>query len=116
MPLLARFGASKFRNAILHVPGRETWYRGDLPPGGSSGSSASATSTFSSEIKTNREWIVTLTQGGDLSYRRYDAEGNDVVKGSAKVGQVGDWDLSRLEGGHLAVGSVDGAVSGRSPG
>ncbi|ORY22755.1 putative actin cross-linking [Naematelia encephala] len=108
----SRFGASKFRNAVPHIPGREEWYRGKLPVTASS--SASPLSTFSSEIKTNREWIVTLTPTGDLSYRRYTSHSGSEEVGTAKVGSgggVGDWDLSRLEDGTVAVGGLDGSVS-----
>lgn len=110
----ARFGASKFRNAVTYVPPREEWYRDDLPATSSSSSTSSSASTFSSEIKTNREWIVTLSPSGELSYRGYEAskpEGRTcVVKGLGAGGGVGDWDLSRLEGGVLAIGGLDGSV------
>lgn len=105
-----RFGASKYRNAVPHIPAKDEWYRTNLPSTGSS--TASAASTFSSEVKANRSHVVTLSQGGELSWRAYGATGSDGV-GSAKVGSgvVGDWDLSRLEGGLLAVGGTDGNVS-----
>lgn len=107
----SRFGASKFRNAQPYIPNREEWYRTNLPS--SSSSTSSPTSTFSSEIKTNREWIVTLSPAGELSYRGYDVTFKDGV-GVLKIGSgggVGDWDLSRLEGGTLAIGGLDGSVS-----
>jgi len=111
----ARFGASKFRNAVRHIPPREEWYRGALPPAISSSSISSSTSTFSSEVKTNREWVVTLSPAGELSYRGYEAlagqEKVGVVKGLGGGGGVGDWDLSKLEDGSIAVGGLDGSVS-----
>ena len=113
MPPPSRFGASKYRNAVPHLPSREEWYRGDLPASSPS-SSASSISTFSSEIKTNRQWIVTLTPSGELSYRLYAKSDEDIVIGVGKVGGgggVGDWDLSQLEGGRLVVGGLDGSVS-----
>ena len=105
MPPLSRFGASKYRNATPHVTAKEEWYRGQLPPTTSSGS----VTTFSSEVKTTREWVVTLTSGGELSWRSY--KGEDVGKAKVGSGTVGDWDVSGLEGGLLAVGSTDGKVS-----
>jgi hypothetical protein len=63
----------------------------------------------------NREWIVTLSPAGELSYRGYDAigtgDGARVLRGLGGGGGVGDWDLSRLEGGLVAVGGLDGSVS-----
>lgn len=56
---------------------------------------------------------MTLTPIGELSYRGYDVTGKEGV-GVLKVGSgggVGDWDLSRLEGGTLAIGGLDGSVS-----
>ena len=111
----ARFGASKFRNAVPHIPSRDEWYRGGLPPTSASNSTASTTSTFSSELKANREWIVTLSPAGGLSYRGYEEVGKDgqvgVVNGLGGGGGVGDWDLSRLEDGMLVIGGLDGTVS-----
>lgn len=110
-----RFGASKFRNAVPHVPTREDWYRNALPTSASSSSTSSSTSTFSSEVKTSRQWVATLSQAGELSYRAYDTFGAypkvGVVKGLGGGGGVGDWDLSRLEDGLMAVGGLDGSVS-----
>jgi hypothetical protein len=109
MAPFSRFGASKYRNAVPHIPGREEWYRTNLPP--TSNTTASVVNTFSSEVKTNRQHIVTVTQNGDVSWRLYDSAIG--VVGTAKIGggTVGDWDLSKLEGGLLAVGGTDGAVS-----
>ncbi|WWD15778.1 hypothetical protein CI109_100201 [Kwoniella shandongensis] len=107
--VFSRFGASKYRNAVPHVLPREEWYRTALPPASSSSSTSSTLSTFSSEIKTNREWIVTVTQAGDLSYRGYEGSAGTLKVGSG--GGVGDWDLGRLEGGLLAIGGLDGAVA-----
>ena len=107
MAPLSRFGASKYRNATLHIPAKEEWYRSNLPPTGSSGST---TSTFSSEVKTNREFVVTLAPSGDLSWRGYKS-GDEVGKAKVGSGTVSDWSLGKLEGGALAVGGVDGTVS-----
>ena len=113
----ARFGASKFRNAVPHIPPREHWYR-DALTSSSSLTTSSLTSTISSEVKTNRNWIVTLSPTGDLSYRAYDRFGGNesvrIVKGIGGGGGVGDWDLDRLEGGLLAVGGLDGSVRSNS--
>ncbi|KAK8869948.1 hypothetical protein IAR55_000517 [Kwoniella newhampshirensis] len=105
----SRFGGSKYRNAVPHVPPREEWYRNSLPPASSSTTTSSSLSTFSSEVKTNREWIVTVTQSGDLSFRGYEGGVGTLKVGSG--GGVGDWDLGALEGGLIAVGGLDGAVS-----
>lgn len=112
MAPLSRFGASKFRNATPYIPARDEWYRNNLPPTASS-APLSALTTFTSEIKTTREWIFTLSSSGDLSYRRYDTTGTGDQMGSDKVGSgsIADWDVSGLEGGQLAVGGVDGSVS-----
>lgn len=91
---------------------REEWYRTSLPP--SSSTTSSATSSFSSEIKTDRQLLVTLTPGGDLSWRKYDAFGSGAIVGSGKVGgggAVGDWDLGKVEGGEIVIGALDGTVS-----
>ncbi|WVQ77976.1 hypothetical protein IAT38_000057 [Cryptococcus sp. DSM 104549] len=103
----SRFGASKYRNAVPSIPHRDEWVRGSLPPSSSSTTSSSV-STFSSEIKTSREWIVTITASGDLSYRGYEDGLGAMKVGSG--GGVGDWDLSRLEGGILVVGGLNGQV------
>ncbi|WVF72470.1 hypothetical protein IAT40_007285 [Kwoniella sp. CBS 6097] len=113
MPPASRFGASKYRNAVPYIPPREEFYRHSLPPFALSSSNAtsSALCTFSSEIKTTREWIYTLTAAGDLSYRGY-AEGSEV--GTMRVGSgggVGDWDVSALEDGLIAIGGLDGAIA-----
>lgn len=108
----SRFGASKFRNSIPHIPGREEWYRSGLAA--SSSSTTSATSSFSSEIKTDRQLVVTVTPSGDISWRGYEAVGGQAVFGSGKVGGgggVGDWDLGKVEGGELIIGGLDGSVS-----
>ncbi|KAK4689936.1 coronin-7, partial [Tremellales sp. Uapishka_1] len=109
----SRFGASKYRNSILFTPPRTEWNRTSLPSTASS-TSTSALSTFSSEIKANREYVVTLTPGGELSCRRYgtlgSGDGVEVVK-SLGGGPVGDWDLSKLEDGLMVVGGVDGRIS-----
>ncbi|OCF44702.1 actin cross-linking [Kwoniella heveanensis CBS 569] len=113
MPPASRFGASKYRNAIPYIPPREEFYRHSLPPFALSSSNAtsSAISTFSSEIKTTREWIVTLTASGDLSYRSY-AEGSEAKTLKAgSGGGVGDWDVSPLEDGFIAIGGLDGAIA-----
>ena len=104
-----RFGASKYRNAVPHIPGKEEWYRTNLPP--TSSSTASAVSTFSSKVKTNRQHIVTVTPSGDVSWRPYASGSGDVGMAKAGAGTMGDWDLSRLEGGLIAVGGTDGSVS-----
>ncbi len=110
----ARFGASKFRNAVPHIPPREEWYRDALPSSSQSSSTSSASSTFSSEVKTNRECIVALSPAGELSHRGYGTLGEKdkagVVKGLGGGGGVGDWDLSRLEGGMMVIGCIDGSV------
>lgn len=106
----SRFGASKYRNAVPNIPHREEWYRSALPPASATSTTSSAVTTFSSEIKTNREWIVTVTQAGDLSYRLYHGDSISLKVGSG--GGVGDWDLSRLEDGLLVIGGLDGTVSG----
>ncbi|WVQ98469.1 hypothetical protein IAU59_005595 [Kwoniella sp. CBS 9459] len=113
MPPASRFGASKYRNAVPYIPPREEFYRHSLPPFAlsSSNTTSTAISTFSSEIKTTREWIITLTAAGELSYRGY-AEGSQV--GTTRVGSgggVGDWDVSALEDGLIAVGGLDGAIT-----
>ncbi|KIR37980.1 actin cross-linking [Cryptococcus deuterogattii 99/473] len=105
----SRFGASKYRNAVPSIPHRDGWYRAGLPSASATSNTSSAVTTFSSEIKTNREWIVTLTQAGDLSYRPYHGDSISLKVGSG--GGVGDWDLSRCEDGLLVVGGLDGAVS-----
>lgn len=103
----ARFGASKFRNATSSATPTETWYRTSLPATSSAQfTSSSSLSTFSSEIKTNRRWIVTVTPSGDVSWRSY----SEGPVGTMKVGPVGDWDLSRLEDECLAIGGTDGNV------
>ncbi|WRT66968.1 uncharacterized protein IL334_003933 [Kwoniella shivajii] len=104
----SRFGASKYRNSLPHIPPREEFYRSQLPPFSASQSNSSTTTTFSSEIKTNREWIVILTANGDLSYRGY--TGDAGVEKVGKGGGVGDWDLSRLEDNVIAVGGLDGSI------
>ena len=109
-----RFGASKFRNAVPHMPPRDEWYRQALPAAASTSITSSSASTFSSEVKSSRVWVVTLSPAGELSYRGNDAAGEighvSKVKGLGGGGGVGDWDLSRLEGGLLAVGGLDGSV------
>ncbi|WVR05042.1 hypothetical protein IAU60_002054 [Kwoniella sp. DSM 27419] len=109
MPPASRFGASKYRNAVPYIPPREEFYRSSLPPFSSASSTSSNVSTFSSEIKTSREWIVTVSQAGDMSYRGYEGEAGVIKVGSG--GGVGDWDLSRLEDGLAAIGGLDGGVS-----
>jgi hypothetical protein len=103
----ARFGASKFRNATSSATPTESWYRSNLPATASSTSTSSSLSTFSSEIKTNRRWIVTVTPSGDMSWRGY----SEGPVGTMKFGNVGDWDLSRLEDESLVIGGTDGNVS-----
>ncbi|ODN89162.1 actin cross-linking [Cryptococcus wingfieldii CBS 7118] len=100
----ARFGASKYRNAAPAIPPPATWYRGDLPP-----LTPSAPTTFTSEIKTTREYIITVAPTGELSLRGYAGQAASIKVGSG--GGVGDWDVSRLEDALLAVGGLDGAVS-----
>ncbi|WVQ71408.1 hypothetical protein IAR50_000944 [Cryptococcus sp. DSM 104548] len=104
----ARFGASKYRNAVPSVPHRDEWYRGALPAVPTT-TTSSAVTTISSEIKTTREWIITVAPTGELSCRGYAGEvtGMKVESG----GGVGDWDVSRLEDGLLAVGGLDDKVS-----
>ncbi|ODN73525.1 hypothetical protein L202_08026, partial [Cryptococcus amylolentus CBS 6039] len=104
----ARFGASKYRNAVPQIPHNDTWYRGHLPPLNRD-TTASAATTFTSEIKTTREWIVTVAPTGELSLRGYAGEAVSIKVGSG--GGVGDWDVSRFEDGLLAVGGLGGAVS-----
>ncbi|ORX39705.1 putative actin cross-linking [Kockovaella imperatae] len=110
MPPASRFGASKYRNAVPHVPHKDEWYRSSLPV---SSTSTSPTSTFSSEIKTNRHGIFTLTTSGDFSFRPYDGQHGSVKsqKGIGGGGGVGDWDVSGLESGRVIVGGLDGSVS-----
>jgi hypothetical protein len=106
---MSRFGASKFRNAQAYIPSREEWYRGELPPTASSKSTTATATSFSSEIKCNREWIVTATPAGELSWRKVgDLAGK---AGTMKVGGIGDWDLSALEDGLVVIGGTDGVVS-----
>ncbi|WVQ70262.1 uncharacterized protein L199_008488 [Kwoniella botswanensis] len=107
----SRFGASKYRNSLASVPPREEFYRSHLPP--STGSSSSNLSTFSGEIKSSREWIVTVTPAGDLSCRKYgDHSGEKAsIEKVGKGGGVGDWDLSRLEDDKVVIGGLDGSIS-----
>ena len=104
-----RFSTSKFRNAVPHILLREEWYRSSLPSAPAT-STSSSLSTFTSEVKTNREWILTLTSSSECSYRPYEPAG-EVRTAKVGSGSVGDWDVSRLEGGSLAVGCTDGSVS-----
>lgn len=106
----SRFGASKFRNATPVVPGREEWYRSHLPQA-SSNTTSSSTSTFSSEIKSSRKWIVTVSPSGEVSWRGYESTSGGERVGSMKVEAVGDWDLSRLEDEKLIIGGMEGTVS-----
>ena len=110
MPV-ARFGASKFRNAVPYITPREEWYRDTLPVTGNNPTAASSDSTFSSQIKTNRDWIVTVASSGELSYRSYNVTQPAVSMKGLSRGPVGDWDLSRLEDGMFALGGTDGSVS-----
>lgn len=113
MPPGSRFGASKFRNAVPAVPGREEWYRSQLPSASSSSSTSSSTSTFSSEVKSTRRWIVTATPSGDVSWRSYASpagEGEDVGSMKLGAGTVGDWDVSKLDDETLVIGGTDGMV------
>lgn len=108
----SRFGASKFRNATPVIPGRDEWYRTHLPQASSSNSTSSSTSTFSSEVKSSRRWIITISPSGEVSWRRYSStSGKEGEAGSMKVGSVGDWDISGLEDETLVVGGTDGTVS-----
>lgn len=50
---------------------------------------------------------MTVTPSGDVSWRGY----SEGAIGTMKVGNVGDWDLSRLEDESLIIGGVDGTVS-----
>ena len=113
----SKFGASKFRNAVLSTPNPKEWYRSSLTS--ASSSTSSSITTFSSEIKCNREWIVTVTPGGDISYRGYRRRKNESLDvgegfvGSFKVGGVGDWDLGMVENGNgwdVGIGGLDGVV------
>lgn len=108
----SRFTTSKFRNAQLHPSSRAEVLRGHLPFSASAASTTgvAANSTFSSEIKTNTDWIVTVSPAGDVSFRS--GSFGDVT-GTAKAGSsgVGDWDLSTLNDGVVAIGGLDGRVS-----
>jgi hypothetical protein len=104
----SRFGASKWRNATIQVSARTDWVR--QPSLATNNNSSSSIGTFNSEVKANRQYIVTLTQAGDLVWRSYE---NLAELGTAKLrsgGDVGDWDLGGLEGGQLVVGGLDGTV------
>jgi hypothetical protein len=95
------------QRAVVNIPAREAWSR---EANSNSRSSTASTSSFSSEIKANRQYVVTLNSAGDLSWR---SSLGGLEVGSAKVGSgggVGDWDLSALSGGLLAVGGLDGSV------
>nr|XP_019042887.1 actin cross-linking [Kwoniella bestiolae CBS 10118]OCF21817.1 actin cross-linking [Kwoniella bestiolae CBS 10118] len=107
----SKFGASKYRNSISSIPPREEFYRSHLPSQNSS--SSSNLSTFSGEVKSNREWIVTVTAAGDLSYRKYGTyTGEEAgVEKVGKGGGIGDWDLSRLEDDTVVIGGLDGTIS-----
>ncbi|WVO12726.1 hypothetical protein L204_100334 [Cryptococcus depauperatus] len=105
----SRFGASKYRNATASIPHPEEWYRGALPAAAALTTTSSVPSSFSSNIKTNRNWIITVTQTGELSCRSYDGFVTSMRVGSG--GGIGDWDLSRLEDGLLVLGGLDGAIS-----
>ena len=107
----SRFGASKFRNTTPVIPGRDEWYRTHLPQASSSNSTSSSTSTFSSEVKSSRRWIVTVSPSGEVSWRVYSTtSGQEGGVGSMKVGSVGDWDISGLEDETLVIGGTDGTV------
>ena len=109
---MSRFGASKFRNAIPAIPPREEWYRSTLPSGGTS--TNLQTSTFSSEVKANHLYIVTVTPSGGVTWRGYGkAASEDAKSGTVGAGTVGDWDLSQVGGGSVVVGGADGSVSAR---
>lgn len=102
-----KFGATKFRNAVPAIPGREEWYRTNL-----TSDSAANTSGFSSSIKANREYIVTLSPNGDCSVRAYSSLGAEESHAwSGKLQPCSNWDLSLLEGGGLWVAGTDGTVS-----
>lgn len=105
----AKFGATKFRNAIAGIPAREEWYRSALP---AADAAPANTSSYSSVIKTNREWIVTLAPNGDCSVRAYNAPGESGKPAwSGKLGGVADWDISPLEDGGFVAAHTDGTVS-----
>ncbi|WWC85325.1 uncharacterized protein L201_000187 [Kwoniella dendrophila CBS 6074] len=108
-----RFGASKYRNSLTQIGPREEFYRGHLPPFSiaQNASSSSLLTTFSSEIKSNREWLVTVTPHGDLSYRGYRIDSKAGIERVGQGGGVGDWDLSRLEDNTLIIGNLDGSIS-----
>lgn len=103
-----RFGATKFRNAVPAFPGKEDWYRSSLP---GLNDAPQNTSSYSSVIKTSREWIVTLTPAGDCSVRGYKADGAEPTLWSGKLGGVVDWDISGLEDGGMVIAHADGTVS-----
>lgn len=104
-----RFGATKFRNAVPAIPPRDQWYRTHLP---SASDAPANTSSFSSVVKTNREWMVTLTPSGDASVRGYASVGEREGEAwNGRLGTVLDWDLSRLEDGGMVVAGGDGSVS-----
>lgn len=95
------FGATKFRNAVPAVPARDAWYRTGLP---SAGDAPQNTTVYSSVVKTNREYVVTLAPSGEASIRPYSSVGENEGKvWQGKFGAVSDWDLSRLEGGEVVV-------------
>ena len=59
---------------------------------------------------------MTVTPSGEISWRGYGytsapADEERARVGSMKVGNVGDWDLSRLEDETLVTGGTDGIVS-----
>ncbi|WWC61287.1 uncharacterized protein I303_103868 [Kwoniella dejecticola CBS 10117] len=108
--MASRFGASKYRNSLLHYPPRDEFYRSHIPSGSTS---TSTNSTFSSEIKNNRQWIVTITPAGDLTFRAHKVKDEEEQVGFERVGKgggVGDWDLSRLEDGTVVIGNSDGSI------
>jgi hypothetical protein len=85
----------------------DLWYRTNLP------AASTSNPTFSSQIKTTYEWIVTLTPTGELSLRAYRSNGDKGVvtmRGLGGGGGVGDWDVSQMEDGTLVVGGLDGSV------
>ncbi|WWC69610.1 uncharacterized protein I206_103553 [Kwoniella pini CBS 10737] len=109
--MAGRFGASKYRNSLIHYPTREEYYRKDLPQ-----LTIFSGNHFDNEIKSNRQWIVTLTSSGELTYREYKNDLNEEEEemvGHARVGNgsITSWDLSKLEDGTMAIGNSDGSIS-----
>ncbi|KAL7422175.1 hypothetical protein Q5752_002820 [Cryptotrichosporon argae] len=101
-----RFTPPKFRNATASLVPREEWYRTHLD---APTMSAGAATSFSSGVKTTRAHVVVVDASGGISVRAY-GSASDVVW-AGRVGPVGDWDASALEGGGVVLGGTDGTLT-----